>query len=548
MFTISITEKGGQKRLVECTKSVVTLGRLQGNDVVLPLGNVSKRHAQIQLSGGTFTVTDIGSTNGTYINGRKISGPTELHPGDKIYLGEFIVSVAPNESEEPSSPGIPVLSSERPSIPPPVPRTRKSVPPPRPDRRPPPQVIEDNEDTLTSIDESILPDIQSTFKRALSTPKMDIPLPKRTRRTAPISAPVEQLIDFVAIEERKIDRNNLPSVTEPAVAARVRQILSHLVTRLDAEDKLPEGFVAGALFMESFLSIVDIGPLCEFLNDASVEEVRINDRDTLLVSRGDGFSLHERGYATNSLLSNALQCLTAGMAGQSDAVDPTGAYRLENGDLVVCRTASHSSTPAAMIYRATALREVLPEAAALIRSVLERGESIAIGGAHPLSKLRFVELLANERSNERIVFVEPRPLHVRQSPSHVHLTGTVREAQGGLFENLLCEAGCFQAERIIVRCATWQDIPAMLRFAASGIPLVAEIPLGAKGDDALMLRAGLLSGAMATEDGIDVFARMFRLLVICSDNSSGAPVTRILQSEKLNDGTLKLVTVFETNL
>ena len=49
MFTIVIQEKGGEQRRMVFNKPEVTIGRVQGNDIVLPKGNVSKRHARIVL-------------------------------------------------------------------------------------------------------------------------------------------------------------------------------------------------------------------------------------------------------------------------------------------------------------------------------------------------------------------------------------------------------------------------------------------------------------------------------------------------------------------
>ncbi|HET9622200.1 MAG TPA: FHA domain-containing protein, partial [Kofleriaceae bacterium] len=74
-------------------KPEVTIGRVQGNDIVLPKGNVSKRHARIVLKDGKFIIVDLKSTNGTYVNGRKITSPLVVKDSDKIYIGDFIVGV-----------------------------------------------------------------------------------------------------------------------------------------------------------------------------------------------------------------------------------------------------------------------------------------------------------------------------------------------------------------------------------------------------------------------------------------------------------------------
>jgi pilus assembly protein CpaF len=93
MFALVITEKGGEQRRIVFNKPEVTIGRVQGNDIVLPKGNVSKRHARIVLKDGKFIVVDLKSTNGTYVNGRKITSPLVVKENDKIYIGDFIMGV-----------------------------------------------------------------------------------------------------------------------------------------------------------------------------------------------------------------------------------------------------------------------------------------------------------------------------------------------------------------------------------------------------------------------------------------------------------------------
>ena len=63
------------------------LGRSREADVILEDPNVSRRHAEIRPSGGSWIVRDLGSTNGVKVNGRRIQGPQSLKPGDELVLG-----------------------------------------------------------------------------------------------------------------------------------------------------------------------------------------------------------------------------------------------------------------------------------------------------------------------------------------------------------------------------------------------------------------------------------------------------------------------------
>jgi hypothetical protein len=84
----------GQARLhVEGAGSVTVaargavLGRSRDCDVVLDDANVSRRHAEVRPSGGSWIVNDLGSTNGIKVNGRRADGPQSIRSGDVIELG-----------------------------------------------------------------------------------------------------------------------------------------------------------------------------------------------------------------------------------------------------------------------------------------------------------------------------------------------------------------------------------------------------------------------------------------------------------------------------
>ena len=69
-----------------------TIGRSRQCDVVLDDPNVSRQHAEIRPRGGSWVLTDLGSTNGCLLNGRRIEGPEVIKPGDSIELGSSAIT------------------------------------------------------------------------------------------------------------------------------------------------------------------------------------------------------------------------------------------------------------------------------------------------------------------------------------------------------------------------------------------------------------------------------------------------------------------------
>jgi DNA-binding winged helix-turn-helix (wHTH) protein len=75
------------RREVRLADGENVLGRAQGTSFRIESPTVSRCHARIVLAAGSATIEDLGSKNGTQINGRRVSGPTALADGDVIGLG-----------------------------------------------------------------------------------------------------------------------------------------------------------------------------------------------------------------------------------------------------------------------------------------------------------------------------------------------------------------------------------------------------------------------------------------------------------------------------
>jgi hypothetical protein len=69
-----------------------TLGRSRESEIVIDDANVSRQHAELRPRGGACVISDLGSTNGTRVNGRQIHGPEVVRPGDEIEVGSSVVT------------------------------------------------------------------------------------------------------------------------------------------------------------------------------------------------------------------------------------------------------------------------------------------------------------------------------------------------------------------------------------------------------------------------------------------------------------------------
>ncbi|MCA9889651.1 MAG: FHA domain-containing protein [Anaerolineae bacterium] len=86
-----IVRRGPQPNQVyELDKEVINLGRDITNDIVINDREVSRHHLRLTRGASGYTIEDSGSTNGTFVNGKRITGATPLKNGDMIGLGETV--------------------------------------------------------------------------------------------------------------------------------------------------------------------------------------------------------------------------------------------------------------------------------------------------------------------------------------------------------------------------------------------------------------------------------------------------------------------------
>jgi predicted component of type VI protein secretion system len=91
-----------------------TIGR-EGADITIDDDQVSRTHARVTVAGETVTIEDLGSTNGTFVNGERIDAATTVAPGDEVRIGttmfalEAEAAAAPEPEPEPEPEPAPAM-------------------------------------------------------------------------------------------------------------------------------------------------------------------------------------------------------------------------------------------------------------------------------------------------------------------------------------------------------------------------------------------------------------------------------------------------------
>ena len=89
---IRVCAPDGTERTIEVDGTPVGIGRAADNGVVLLDGRVSRRHGRLQARRGTLVYTDVGSTNGSRVNGIRVD-EIALGLGDRVQVGDTVLVV-----------------------------------------------------------------------------------------------------------------------------------------------------------------------------------------------------------------------------------------------------------------------------------------------------------------------------------------------------------------------------------------------------------------------------------------------------------------------
>ena len=123
----------------------LNIGRDSTNEITINDAEISRRHARLTFQGGKYVLEDLGSTNGTFVNGQRLAGPRVLKAGEVVSFGEQIVLVFEVTVSDPGATMVSPRAAAVPSI------SRPMSPPP-----PPPS------DYIGSVPASPAPAVSST--------------------------------------------------------------------------------------------------------------------------------------------------------------------------------------------------------------------------------------------------------------------------------------------------------------------------------------------------------------------------------------------------
>lgn len=490
-FSVVIHEKGGAERREQFETAELTVGRVQGNELMLPKGNVSKRHARLLYRDGRFIVTDLNSTNGTYVNRRRITQATIVREGDRIYVGDFVLRIelpggegdvagsgsdgaprpelvsAPDElSATGPSPGAAnVAASMRPATEDDDEQTRipgpaRTLEPPRPPSSaagsdpPRPGSFPANETTGTH--------------HVGRTTQDDSPSHERNALAIVLNAVVE-----AAVERVGAAAFDVPLASD--LAERVEPVLRELVGRASGTKDAPMSLSPDRLLELARDELLELGPLGDLMADASVSEIGVVRFDQVVAARAGRPVAVEPGFSSERSLAWALARLRFdAIAGGTESE-----FRLESGARISVDAAA-TGRPASLLIRkverlALTLDELVRRGvisraiATFFRHCLVGRVNVLVVGGHDGSAEQLLSALVGSQGDARSVWVGDGVVGQFEVAVDFGL-GSVAEARRAL----AVKAG-IPGVRFAARLGTPEVTAAVTEMVASGVDGVLAV-------------------------------------------------------------------------
>jgi Flp pilus assembly CpaF family ATPase len=382
-------------------------------------------------------------------------------------------------------------------------------------------------------------------------PRDDGPRPRTTEPTgkriealdSELGLAIEQLLDALARQIKRLDRGNVPCRLDSGTAGKVRIVLADLVGELESRGQLPTELDPDVLIGRAFRAAVDLGPLSAWLDDSEVGEIRISRPDAAQLLRGGQWVDAPTGFVSREELAETIRCLGAGKESRDEGGMPGLArFRLEEGPLVLTALSPVSSSgPAAVIHKYVSPR--LDSAGVSVKSMVEaarrvveeaigaRARIAVVGASGPVRLSVFTDLLRMLPLDDYLVGVEDTPLVGYSGPRRVGLAAHGSRPDGEripVVGGLLARAADMEPDWIAVSGTRWIDLPDVIACASARKGMVADLPLGGRGSlDRTLAAALAVAGAHVNPDmAASLLKTAFDVVVVAARTRSGVPAVR----------------------
>lgn len=323
---------GTYDRVLELGSQEITIGRDVSCDIVIKRPAISKKHACFKKSDGGYSVVDCGGSVGIVINGTKVQS-ADLKHGDQILLGDILILFVHNQISNLGDKNDGTMTADIPMKASPIEATE-----------------EYGEEQI-----KVLQDKNGT--EALPRPGLSVKHPRRqkiinqqksadlispfarsgsARKSGPKSAytQLRAAIHEELINKMRIRKDSLETVENEELWSKARVIADQIIFELQRDNKIPDGFSAQELLRDVLNEALGLGPIQDFLQDATIEEIMVNGPDNIFIARHGKTFKTDKSYIDEDRLETVINRIVSPIGRQINKLSPMVDARLRDGSRV----------------------------------------------------------------------------------------------------------------------------------------------------------------------------------------------------------------------
>lgn len=341
MISVVISEKGGSAHTENFDADEINIGRVQGNDIVLAKGNVSKNHSRIINKGGKLVVIDMRSTNGTFVNGQRISAPQVVRPNDKIFIGDYVLTASLIDDAEMAEEEYDdeyddeayddeyddgydeeEYDDEEYGDEP-----EEEVPPARAPRRSPlanrPEPAHDIGADRSGGGGKAKRQIMQARD---SGKKVDPEVVKYNKLQKDIH---DRLIDYLDLRRLDIDK-----LGDEELWGKTEKAICDIIDQMEVDGELEDDIDRDQLVTDVLNEALGLGPLEAFLADDDISEIMVNHATQIYVEKKGKLMLSPKTFSSNQAVLGVIERIVAPIGRRIDESSPLVDARLKDGSRV----------------------------------------------------------------------------------------------------------------------------------------------------------------------------------------------------------------------
>ncbi len=547
MFNLIVEIEGQEPTRYDFDQEEVTIGRLSSSDIPIKTTNVSKQHCRIVFREGKYYIIDRKSTNGTYLNGKRITTPQALKHGDKLFMGDTgMTFLLPDAAIRPKSdsgsfaavkngaPVAPMVMEDEQSLK----RTvqMKAITPEEAAQTQPPAIPEDMAQTQppaipeemaqTDVPTMTLPAAKAepdnepkSEKSAAALKKTPTPAALGTQEFEEFKGRLPQwryAIFTQAMQNKTIQEMESPyeyKLDDEAFVKKFTPALKTIISKVLGKDGSKE--VRAHLETLLLEELLGYGPLERFVYDEENEQIFVNGTQSILVTRLDGKQVIEESFSCQEAVTHVVGRILHFNGLDFDPSQGFVEARLADGDTITAMFAPYSSKGTTVrisrcVHVPTDLDDLVEKSwissdmSQQLKTAVAEGRNILICGEHERDRTQLLLALSKELSDhERIAIINGNDSFPLTQPDVFHLEAITQDSDHALSQlstgDLIHAAMRLGSTRLVVNQLGEEGVDELLFALGAAMPRVFFGAWGRDPQDSLS-RLELMVGGLGGDD------------------------------------------------